>query len=343
MRRRYNLEAIIQILILLSSAALLLYGILSGKVNYYIHPRYQKGIWISIAACILFAIRLTPDIKKARHNVNLKPYIIFVIPFFVTFLFPPAEITKAEVILSGKTSLNINNSNRKTTITDVSKENDQNSGYDDTDIYEEARALDAAEASEGTERTDSSEIEGSDETVASNEIEGSDETLYSDETADANSDSTDGFGGGEINKDATADSTTREDTSEKYNGKTVKGATVIEDDYFASWYYDLYDYLDDFTGKRYQFLAQVYTLDDSKENQFLAGRYVMVCCAADVTGYGIICESNKRKELKDDEWITVTATIGKYEYNGTEVPILKNAVITKAEAPKDIYAYYNFY
>jgi putative membrane protein len=118
---------------------------------------------------------------------------------------------------------------------------------------------------------------------------------------------------------------------------------VINDDIFAKWYCDVYDNLDAFKGKKCKYLAQVYSVEDFEENQFLAGRYFMVCCAADLVGYGMVCESDKRSELKDEEWITVEGTIGEYEYNGYMVPLLTDVTITEAEAPDVTYIYYNNY
>jgi putative membrane protein len=133
------------------------------------------------------------------------------------------------------------------------------------------------------------------------------------------------------------------DISEKYAQYEVDGVMVINDDIFADWYCDVYDNLDDFKGKKCKYLAQVYSMEDFKENQFLAGRYFMVCCAADLVGYGITCESDIRSELKDEEWITVEGTIDEYEYNGYMVPLLTDVTITKAEAPDVTYIYYNNY
>jgi putative membrane protein len=134
-----------------------------------------------------------------------------------------------------------------------------------------------------------------------------------------------------------------DDKSLKYPTNMVDGAIKIDDEYYSSWYYDLFDYLEDFKGKRYQFLAQVYSMEGLGENEFLAGRYIMVCCATDLTGYGIVCKSDMLKELKEDDWILVTATIDEYDYEGTKIPFLADPVIEKAEAPSDEYVYYNFY
>lgn len=134
-----------------------------------------------------------------------------------------------------------------------------------------------------------------------------------------------------------------EDKSLKYPTDMVDGAIRIDDEYFSGWYYDLFDYLEDFKGKRYQFLAQVYSMEGLEEDEFLAGRYIMVCCATDLTGYGIVCKSDMRKELKEDQWILITATIDEYDYEGTKIPFLADPVIEEAEAPEEEYVYYNFY
>ena len=69
----------------------------------------------------------------------------------------------------------------------------------------------------------------------------------------------------------------------------------------------------------------------------------MVCCAADLAGYGLICEYDNRSELKDNEWIIVTGTIKKGSYQGADIPILTEVKIEKAEAPKEEYIYYDYY
>ena len=59
---------------------------LSGNVNYYIHPRFYIGIWFSIIILILFALSLISKINKARHNVNVRHYVIFAIPLVASVL-----------------------------------------------------------------------------------------------------------------------------------------------------------------------------------------------------------------------------------------------------------------
>jgi putative membrane protein len=131
------------------------------------------------------------------------------------------------------------------------------------------------------------------------------------------------------------------DVSKNYNKYQKGGIYIINDDVFANWYTDVYDNLGDFVGKKVQYLAQVYHMKGLKKNQFLAGRYFMVCCAADLVGYGVLCKSDKGSALKENQWITVVGTIKKDTYHNTVIPILTNVTIKKTKPPKVAYIYYN--
>lgn len=301
MKRNKNTEVIIQIIILAGIIILLTGGMLSGRVNDYIHPRYHIGIWLSIAILLLFVISLLTDINKARHNVNLKPYYLFAVPILITVIFPAGGIGKGDIVIARG---------------NVSSDSASGSKVGNTaDSYTSAE-----ETIDYTDNPDNLLTSSYDTEDSSNQ--------------DLNGDTSSGVL--EVTQQY-------DDMSEKYQGKEIDGAVVIEDDKFGAWFYDTYDYLKDFVGKRYQFLAQVYPSDEFGKNRFLAGRYIMVCCAADAGGYGIICENDISGSLKENEWITVTGTIQEYDYQGTKIPMLTDTVIAKAKAPKDRYVYYNYF
>ena len=265
MNKKINTDALIQLIILILTVVLLSYALITKKINAYVHPRYYLGLWLSIIILVFFALSLIPKIKKARHNVSISPYLIFIIPLAAALFFPSGEViskdvTMIESSLSTTTSEQPIAENKPTTTDTIEEQSDSN-----------------------------------------------------------------------------------EDASEKYEHYKVDDVVQINDDVFSAWFFDTYAHLDDFTGKRYQYLAQVFSMDDFKDNQFLAGRNFMVCCAADLAGYGIICESNLRNELVDQEWIMVTGTITSYQYNGHPVPMLTDVTITKTEVPEVGYIYYKNY
>lgn len=326
--KKTNWETIIQTIVLVLAAILLGYGLISGKVNKYVHPRFNIGLWISIIVLLFFAVSILFDIKKGRHNINIKQYIVYLIPLIFAIAFPPIATGNTEMVLADSiTSSNADiNYSQSETAGDTEQNNNQSgNSQDEQNQYS---------VEEDDNQTSYNDTQYSNVDEYLQDTEDTEDTQDTQDTKE-NQDTQDNQESKDVNK--------KTDTSDVYHTNEANGSYVIDDDVFADWFMDLYDHLDDFVGERYQFLAQVYSMDDLKENQFLAGRNFMICCAADLVGYGLICDSDMRSELKENEWITVTATISKCEYDGSEVPMLKEAVITKAKAPKVEYIYYNNY
>ncbi|WMJ88027.1 TIGR03943 family putative permease subunit [Anaerocolumna sp. MB42-C2] len=311
--KKTNKEVILQLIILIFTITLLLYGMISGKINQFVHPRFRFGLWISILVLMLFAFSLLTDSKKGRHNINLQKYFIYIIPLIFALIFPPISTGKADIVLADNiTSAKPDETNgRRENIASTEENINQSSDDNLTDDVE-----------------NNSYTEESDESTSTDNTEYSDVSEYLKDTQ-----------GTQDSKDKKKLS----DSSLTYDSNNVNGIYVISDAVYADWIMDIYDHPDDFLGKKYKYLAQVFSMDGLKENQFIAGRYFMVCCAADLVGYGVICNSDIRNKLKEDQWIYVTGTISKIKYEGTYVPIMKDAVISKAKAPKEEYIYYNNY
>ena len=70
---------------------------------------------------------------------------------------------------------------------------------------------------------------------------------------------------------------------------------------------------------------------------FVPGRMAMTCCADDMAFLGYACEYAGAEDLKDREWVQVTATVAKEywkDYNG-EGPILHAVNVEKTKAPRE--------
>ncbi len=116
-------------------------------------------------------------------------------------------------------------------------------------------------------------------------------------------------------------------------------APIIELDNmgYGIWYLDSLDHLERYIGKTIQFKAMVLIPDGFQKNYFVPGRMAMTCCADDMAFLGFACEYANASELKQKEWVEVTATISKEyweDYKG-EGPILHAISVTKTKAPKD--------
>ena len=65
----------------------------------------------------------------------------------------------------------------------------------------------------------------------------------------------------------------------------------------------------DLTGKTVRFLAQVCQTNRAGKNSFVPGRFAMTCCVQDIQFVGFPCKYDKVKELKQRDWITLTARV----------------------------------
>lgn len=115
-------------------------------------------------------------------------------------------------------------------------------------------------------------------------------------------------------------------------------APVIEiaDGDYAIWYVDAMQQEERYEGKTVSFLAMVYRPRTFIGDKFIPGRFVMTCCAQDVSFLGYMCRFKGAKKLHTRNWVRVTATIH-YEdtkdYNGRG-PVLYAEKIEPAAKPK---------
>jgi len=106
---------------------------------------------------------------------------------------------------------------------------------------------------------------------------------------------------------------------------------------YGIWYMDSMDHLERYIGKKLRFVAMVYRPDDFPKGYFVPGRMAMTCCADDMAFLGYACEYEGAENLKQKEWVKVTATVSKEyweDYNG-EGPILHAISVEKTKAPKE--------
>ncbi|MBO5488158.1 MAG: GTPase [Eubacterium sp.] len=112
---------------------------------------------------------------------------------------------------------------------------------------------------------------------------------------------------------------------------------VLDNQGYGIWYLDSMDHLERYIGKKLQFVAMVLKPEDFPEGYFVPGRMAMTCCADDMAFLGYACEYAGAGELKQKEWVKVTATVTKEyweDYKG-EGPMLHAISVEKTKAPKD--------
>lgn len=112
-------------------------------------------------------------------------------------------------------------------------------------------------------------------------------------------------------------------------------APVIEigDDDYALFYRDITEEPDKYDKKTVSFKGQVALLRKEKNGMFAPGRFVMTCCADDITFMGLPCKWADAKHLSPRSWVMVTAKISVQYHNVYHAigPVLTATKVIAAE------------
>lgn len=92
--------------------------------------------------------------------------------------------------------------------------------------------------------------------------------------------------------------------------------------------------VDTFVGQKISFTGYIYRIDSFPKNRFILARDMKLTENQSVI-VGFLSESDKLSEYHDYDWVDITATIEKTNYNNQEVPLLKITSITKTTEPKN--------
>ncbi|MDO5142071.1 MAG: GTP-binding protein [Eubacteriales bacterium] len=112
---------------------------------------------------------------------------------------------------------------------------------------------------------------------------------------------------------------------------------------YGLWYIDAMGDPAKYDGKTVRFLAQSYVGRDVPAGSFVPGRFGMVCCAEDISFLGFICRWPGARDLKQREWVRVTASItveALPQYRG-EGPVLHATEVIAAEPAEEELVYFS--
>lgn len=90
--KKINIEAVLKLIILIGFALFFYYIIQTGKVLLYVNPRIVPYVKFGIVAMILLSLFIVPDIFKPKRKPNIIPYVFFIIPLFMSFIFPAKSL-----------------------------------------------------------------------------------------------------------------------------------------------------------------------------------------------------------------------------------------------------------
>lgn len=118
-------------------------------------------------------------------------------------------------------------------------------------------------------------------------------------------------------------------------------APIIEigDNDYALFYRDITEEPDKYDRKTVRFKGQVALLRREKNGMFAPGRFVMTCCADDITFMGLPCKWKEANKLEPRSWVMVTAKISvQYHavYRGIGPVLTATEVINTERATEDV-------
>ena len=99
----------------------------------------------------------------------------------------------------------------------------------------------------------------------------------------------------------------------------------------------------EYAGKTLQYKGMVYKNARLPKGYFVPGRMAMTCCADDTAFIGFLCKSSHVDELKNKQWVTITAKAyveKRAEYSGENGVVLRATHITSAEKPEEELVYF---
>lgn len=112
---------------------------------------------------------------------------------------------------------------------------------------------------------------------------------------------------------------------------------------YAIWYQDISEEPEKYKGKTLHIGGFVMVRDKLPTGSFIFGRRVMTCCVEDITFAGLLATGYDTKELKDQQWVEITAKVSiKHNrvYN-KKGPVLNILSLTPGTPPEqDVATFY---
>lgn len=112
---------------------------------------------------------------------------------------------------------------------------------------------------------------------------------------------------------------------------------------FAIWYQDISEEPDKYKGKTVEIGGFTMLRDRLPAGSFIFGRRVMTCCIEDITFAGLLCTGCDTKQLKDNQWVQLTAKIAiknNRVYNKKGPVLTVQSVRTDVPAVEEVATFY---
>ena len=117
------------------------------------------------------------------------------------------------------------------------------------------------------------------------------------------------------------------------------GAIIITQENYVHTIYAIYQNPSEYLGREISIQGSVYNKKGISNNQFVIMRYMITCCAADATAYGLVCEPESASKYSQGTWLSLRGILTMGKSNGKNEIIIKVSSLEKVEKPDDPYVY----
>ncbi|MCF6411216.1 TIGR03943 family putative permease subunit [Pseudalkalibacillus salsuginis] len=126
------------------------------------------------------------------------------------------------------------------------------------------------------------------------------------------------------------------DLADQYKNKDK---VVVTDDKYSDLLDTLSIFLDQFQGKTIEIEGFAYRENDMGNDELVVARYLMSCCSADTSVVGTMAKGTDLQKIEDDQWVKVTGTIKKTNYNDSTIPMIEVTNVERIKSPDSPYVY----
>jgi putative membrane protein len=116
-----------------------------------------------------------------------------------------------------------------------------------------------------------------------------------------------------------------------------KDKIIVRDEQYVQTLSIVDEKLDQFVGKEVQLTGFIYKDEGFEANQAVISRYVVSCCVADASVYGLLVQDKDMADLEPDTWVNVSGIVGAVDFNGRTMPVISNPVFEKVDQPENPY------
>lgn len=173
--RRFNIDVVLKLIILLGFALFFFITIWTGKVQLFVHPRIVPYLKFGIVAMIVMSLFLLRDVfKPQRKKVNVFQYLFFIIPLIMAFSLPAKDISSS--------SMSFGNMNVAGQVSSTSKEDASN-----VDNLDNSNTTDELSVDGSSSDNSSNANSVSDDTSSVNNNQNTDKSLIDDDETEDDS------------------------------------------------------------------------------------------------------------------------------------------------------------